>query len=331
MNLSHARILLGLFLLALLAIVMRAIPLQAVTVRNTGVLAFNRSVVAPAEDQAGVETAESRLQLAASLNPSHQSTQRLLGYVYLASGQEDAALDAWRKAGSMGSELVRRGGLLEEEGMVADALRWYERATVAQPTLADGWLRAGALLEQQEAWSAAVDTYAASVVAGGAASESSDLHFRLANALMRQPEPIDWPRVLAAAKQAQTLDTFAGEYNDVQVHYVAALAQLALGQPIKAQTSFARVVAARPDDYWSNVQLGRLALSNDNDPALAARYFHAAIDANPTNKAAYRDLAELLESGGRTSDAAALYERLLVIDPDDNTVRERLNALRQGE
>ncbi len=330
MNIPHARLLLGLVLLAIVAVLLRAAQLQAVTVRNTGVLAFNRSVVAPDNNHSEVLTAETRLQTAAALNPTHQSTQRLLGYAYLAQGREDAAVTAWQSAGDMGVELVGRGSTIEETGALDDALRWYHLAAAADPQQPESYLRAGAILEQREAWQAAAELYRTGVAAGGPASENSDLYYRLANAVSRLPEPISWSDVLFAAARATSLGNFNSAYNSVQVHYVMGLALLELGRTREAQSAFAQVVGARPDDYWSNVQLGRLAWSLDDNAPLAERYLRAAISHNPAIKAAYRDLAELLFESGQLEDAITTYELLLALDPNDPAVREKLDAIRPG-
>lgn len=329
LNIFHVRLLFGLLMVALVAVALRAVSLQAATMRNTGVLALNQSVVT-VNDQTQALAAASRLRNAAALNPTHLSTQRLLGFAYLAQEREDAALKAWQRAGDMGQELLARGNALEETGMEAEALRWYQYAATVAPQLPESYLRAGAILEQKEAWSSAVDIYRAGVSAGGLSSESSDLYFKLANALSRTPEPIRWLDVLSAAEQAAALNNFGSAYNAIQVHYVMGLALLALERPHEAQAAFKQVVAARPSDYWSSIQLGRLAWTLDGDAALAERHFEAAIAHDPAAKAAYRHLAELQVESGQQEAAIATYKRLLAIHPDDASVRERLNALHSG-
>lgn len=326
MNIPPGRLLFVLLLLALATVAVRSASLQAATARNGGVLAFNQSVAVP--DSTRALAATSRLEQAAALDPAHHSTLRLLGYAYLAERDEDAAVAAWRRVGGMGPELVERGAAAQEVGATTEALRWYERAIATEPQLPDSYLRAGGILEGQEAWPAAARMYGAGVAAGGAASANSDLQFRLANALSRLPEPVAWVDALSAAEQAAALDNFESAYNAVQTHYVMGLALLALERPRDAQSAFAQVVARRPDDYWSTVQLGRLALALDGDAARAEQQFESAITLDPTNRAAYRDLAEMQAERGQLQAAIATYERLLAQHPDDTSVRERLDALR---
>lgn len=324
MNLLHARLMLGLLLLVFMVIILRAATLQAMTVRNTGVLAFNHSATIPEVDLEHLAVAESRLATAVTLNPAHQSSRRLLGYAYLARGQEDAALDTWRKVSNIGIELVDHGRQLEEDGDLAGALQWYERAAAVQPDLPDGWRRAGAVLELNEAWQAAIDTYAA----GADASNSSDLYFLLANALLQHTDPVNWAHVLSATEQAITLNSFNGDYNASQVHYVRGLSLLELGQPAAAKDSFLTVLKTRPDHYWTNIRLGRLVWELDGDAAAAETFLRAAIASNRNSKWAYRDLAALMMSTGRQADAVDLYGQVLKLDPDDSIARERLAELR---
>ena len=90
----------------------------------------------------------------------------------------------------------------------------------------------------------------------------------------------------------------------------------ASGQRVDAATAFERAVALDPRLALPHVYLGRLARER-GDLARATRELRAAIELEPRNAAALREMGALQLSVGRDDLARSFYVRSLEIEPDD--------------
>jgi serine/threonine-protein kinase len=80
-------------------------------------------------------------------------------------------------------------------------------------------------------------------------------------------------------------------------------------------TSFlARAQRARPDDFWTNFNLGE-ALASSNQNAEAVRYYQAAVALRPDVSTPYNNLAIALANSRRLDDALELFRRSVQIEP----------------
>jgi len=56
-----------------------------------------------------------------------------------------------------------------------------------------------------------------------------------------------------------------------------------------------------------------------------------AVEISPNQKWGYRSLGSLYRDLGRTAEALQMYLKVLEIDPADDWVRKRVDALKAGE
>jgi len=73
-------------------------------------------------------------------------------------------------------------------------------------------------------------------------------------------------------------------------------------------------------------QVGRYYFNRNakDDPALAERFFKAAIQSNPNYSDAYYALALLYEKNGFKTEAAKLYNKVLELNPDNQTIKDKI-------
>lgn len=298
--------------------------LRGVVARNRGFLAFNRAqmtITGPADDES-IQRGIDQLEQATSRAPSYDSAWRALGYLYYARGEESQAIDAWRQAGGdVGGELLRKGVAAEAVADSTAALDWYRRATAVQPGLVDAWLRAGDILEQDSEWDTATEWLAAGSTAN---PTNSDLHFRLAR-VHRRAATAQWPDILELTERAIEQDEFLYDWNLFQSHLLRADGLREMGDLPGALAEVTWVMERRPDDYWATLGRADLIWRLEQQTEEAERLFLAAIAIDPTNKWAYRQLAEFYVAQGRANEAKPLFERVIQLDPNDQIANEWLS------
>jgi tetratricopeptide (TPR) repeat protein len=84
--------------------------------------------------------------------------------------------------------------------------------------------------------------------------------------------------------------------------------------------------AFRPEDPQVVVERG-MACAHVMDLPCAERYFHRVLAVSPSHAGAHRELASLARAQGRTNEAIARLEQLLVQHPDDPESRAALAQL----
>lgn len=158
----------------------------------------------------------------------------------------------------------------------------------------------------------------------------SALAFALVVGCEARPAAIE--RAAAIASVDDPAPTPVAEPSAPAPSYDAAMAEgrdaFAQRRYAAAVTAFERALVATPDDPRALSELGWAALHAE-DLALAERVLLRAtsLDAEPRVAAAsLYNLGRVREAQGRTSDAAALYERSLALR-DARTVRARLGQL----
>lgn len=298
--------------------------LRGAAARNAGFLAFNavRTVgegTEPPNDQItrGIE----QLTQATTLASGNESALRALGYLHLATGAEAEALAAWQRTDMVATELLDKGEAAEEGGHAAEAQRWYERATIVDPTLVEAWLRVGRRHETDGNWEAAEATYAAGLVA---APNSGDLLYQMGHARARTATGDDWLAILSIIDFALARDQYEHDWNRAQTHFLRGEALRGLGRQSEALAEYSKVLADYPADYWAALRRAEMYWAAGGDPVIAETLFQAVVALDPESKWAYHYLGHFYAATNRAAEARAQFERALGIDPADPVALEWL-------
>lgn len=260
----------------------------------------------------------STLQKATAYHHDQPSAWRALGYVALRAGDQEAAVRAWRNSPAVVGELIEKGQAAQLTNDQDAALTWFSLATRVAPESADGWFFLGLAQEAQGEWSLAIESYTAAVGRPDRARVGdSDPYFRLARARWQVEGVVAQEAILADLQQALEADDFLGGWARAQTHYVRGLVLKEIGQTREAAAEFDQVINHLPDDYWARVQLGLLAWEVDQDVLAAEAWLQAAAEIAPNNKWAYRYLGQIYAANDRPEQAAAIYEQVLALDPND--------------
>jgi tetratricopeptide (TPR) repeat protein len=303
-------------ILAMMVVGLRSATLLGFMWANTGFLQFNHTLSQDVSNSSIFSHAIAALRKATNYYPNNDSAWRALGYAAYYSGDETAAVRAWKHAPLIVNELIDKGLEAQRAGHKEAALPWFELVTRIAPDLADGWFLLALAYEDAGDWSSAADFYATAV--SRPTSERvgySDLNFRLGRARWQAGE--DEELALAALDQALQADDFSGDWAREQSHYVRGVVLRQAGRGREAATEFAWVVAHAPDNYWAHVQLGLLAWEVDEDVATAEKWLQKAIPLAANNKWVYRHLGQIYKSSGQLDRAAAMYQTVLSLDPND--------------
>lgn len=267
-------------------------------------------------------------QLAAVLqrHPDRPSAQRMLAVVQRAQGEE-------APAGVTPTDLLWWGQQKQRAGETAEAAYLLQWATDLAPDLGDGWYYLGQAHETQQDWAMAEQAYEQAARAmtwqqGG----RSDAYLAWGN-LLRATRPETHSDIAREHyEQALALDQFSDVAQQAATHY--QLGEIVLwhdGDPAGAIPYYQAALALAPGEHWARLRLGYALYWSSGDVAPAEQEILAAIDQWPGEahlKWPYFYLGEIYEHAGHTAQAIAAYERLLALDPDDQRVQERLDALR---
>lgn len=286
--------------------------------QNAGFIVLNHALaVAPnsvTDDKTG--KAIISLERATSSDRGSPSTWRALGYLYLMHGAEEEALTAWRYSGMMQAELLGRGAAAEDAGDSEEALRWFLLAVRLTPIDPEGWLQIGLIHESRGELADAMTFYE---TGSRVASDNGDLLYRQGRLISREPAPVDWTTVLEMADSAIAADNFLYDWSEVQSHVLRADSLRQLGRESEALTEYAWVVERRPDEYWASIRYGELKWQVEGDLDNSVAILEQAIELDSANKWAYLTLGRVYDAAGRRDEAAHYFNRVLAIDPSDQT------------
>jgi predicted AlkP superfamily phosphohydrolase/phosphomutase/tetratricopeptide (TPR) repeat protein len=225
------------------------------------------------------------------------------GSARAASGDSDGAIKAFGKAVQLDPEnasaLVYAAHIYTERGELARAEGLLDRAVKMKPD--DSAVRL-----QRAAWSLASGDLNGARVELEAAGRLDDrlplyqiLRARLADA-SRQ-----YDSALAALAEAEKLTDSDGFLSQIYVERAEINAEL--GRVADADVAVSQAARLVPEAQLASVR-GRIALAR-KDPAAAARFFRAAIEAQPTDASLEVDLARALAAQGDAVGADAAFRR----------------------
>lgn len=298
-------------------------PIHGAMLRNVGYIRTNVASSGSEPHNGTLSEAVRSMEAAAELAPANYSVQRTLGFLYLATGDNAAAVDVWGRIPKLADELIAKGQAAEGAGQDDQAKVWYTYAATIAPEEPAGWLSLGLLLEKNEDWQGASQVYKAAMDTwSGSISINGDVPYRLALIKSRHGPPPDWKSIVELLNTGIAHDSFIHQWSRIQSHLLRGDALSQLDQKSEAKRDYAWVVEASPDNYWATIRLGRLIWELDHDPEQAEQYFLAASAIDPETKFAYRELGQLYAELGRTDMARSQFAQVLRIDPEDGIATE---------
>jgi tetratricopeptide (TPR) repeat protein len=317
---------LTLILLAIL--VLRAPEVIGRTFGNVGTVLLVRTAETPGPElPQEITQAEHLFRRAARYAPSDDSSWRGLGFALAAQGREDEAIAAWQNVDGIADDLILLGEQARESQYYTEALRWYQRATLVEPSLGDSLYYTGLVYEGLERWDDALAALQNARSLSLSKIGPSDVYYQIGWLLSQEKDPPDLEAALAALNAAIAQDRFSDETQATQAHYQKAevLRQLGLGQ--EALVEYHWVTDKRPRYYRAHVQLGWLYWQTEQNGELAEATLLHAIQLSPDSKPAYLRLATVYQASGRTADEAAIYRQILTLDPADERATKGLERL----
>jgi tetratricopeptide (TPR) repeat protein len=215
------------------------------------------------------------------------------------------------------------GMSFEENGEMEKALAAYRRVLDVDPGQADLASRVALLLTRQDDFPQAIDVLKDAIKANPNAPEPLlQLAFISAKYLRRTDQAIDY------VNRAIALDP-----DNIEAYERLCEIALGAGDEKKALESLDRAAALKSDNpiFWT--RLGKLYASivfkpdrapKPNEIARVNDIFKKAVDHAGENAAVLKDLADYYASTRQIEEAIPLYLRVLELEPEDTSAREKL-------
>lgn len=259
---------------------------------------------------------EPRLQSPFAEQTETQQALASLGYLSNSGNDDDRAADPRSRLHTLeplrqGIDALRRGEAQLAESKLRQALE-------ANPRSIDGWQFLGLSLTHQGRPSDAFDAYQEA--------------FRLSNGSPLLAAPMAEAALRAGRVQrAIVLLQAAVEHDPEKLELRFLLAQALLGSKRfdQALALAEATVGLAPDNADAHYQLGVIHMAKRN--LLAEEHFRRALEIDPVHAAALNDLGVLMMADGRPSEARALFNRLLTIQPDNESAKRHLRQLETSE
>lgn len=215
------------------------------------------------------------------------------------------------------------GIAFEENGEMEKALEAYRKVLNVDPGQAELATRVAALLARQDDFPQAIDILKDAIQANPKASEPFlQLAFIYAKYLKKNDQAIEYAN-RAVALDPRNIETYQRLYE----------IEIAAGDENKARESLDRAAKVTSDDpyFWSRLGklYGSLVFKPDTEPkpeivARVNEFFKKAAEHAGDDPVILKDVADYYASSRQTKEAIPLYLRVLELQPDDATARERL-------
>lgn len=297
---------------------------------NLGLVLLNNNIAYPQKYH--YEVIEHPLFKALQNYNANKSASRALGFIYAVNGQEDRAVEMWQPGGStLALELIDWGQRTVQQQQPQEAILWYERAARVDPQLGDPWFFLGQIYENEGNWSAASSAYQKGLESGKhfIRSGRSSLLLQLGQVEYEMQGPGQAQKVLEMYDLALKYDDFSNNWSRTQSQYRRGEMLSLLGRKEEAAASFAQVIEERPDDYWAYTKLGALTWELDQDASKAEAILLKALSIEDQNKFTYLNLGQLYLETQRFSEALEMYQKVLIIDPEDPAAREKVREIHE--
>lgn len=322
---------LAIILLILALVLLRGQLLFSYFWSNRGALTLNyQSRAGDGASPEAVFQAENLLQRALVYVPDNFFAQRMLGHLFVLTGQEVAAIEVWQEAGLAYEELVAWGKTAEIREQQQVAIAWYQRAALLSPQSSVPWYHMAQLYEQQEAWELALAAYQDAIERDQWADLPvlvGDAYARMALIYFSRLQPPDFERTLATAEAAIQQDAFQADWSIGHVHYLRGRVLWQTNRQEEAYEAFKTAVFAHDIDPNAHYWLGsaHYIVGHKVEDAIVA--LETSLALQPNNKWPYISLGQIYSEIGDPQQAQLAYEQALVIDPTDNIIQDRLAEL----
>ena len=262
-------------------------------------------------------TAESLLQKFVSSDPGNYQAWYDLGFVENAMGKQEESIAAYRKSVAAKADVFESNlnlGLMLAKTGQPDAEQFLRAATKLKPTAQpeEGQFRAWLSLAQVLADSKPEEALDAFVHASELKPKDPEPHLSAGQLLERNNRLVEAEREY---KQALVLDTSSSDA-------LIGLANVYMDGKrfAEADDVLAQLVAMRPDDSRTHIELGRvLAAEGKTDKAISE--LQAGLKLAPDDEQVERDLADIYVEAKRYAEAETLYRSMLAKKPQNADVR----------
>lgn len=294
---------------------------------NLGLVMLNKALVAQRSECSS--QAETLLRKALSYAPEGHRAWRGLGFALADQNRETEALVAWERAGGMTEEFLERAEWTLTWGLHDETLVWSERAAALMPDLRDAWYYMGRAYSLTNQWRKALEAYKR------AAESDRSLEIGRSRAYYQMGVIYQWrleqaQQALAAYDAALYWNDFSDSLEGADCHYKRVEILLWMGGDPGAHIAELRhVIEMNPNHVGAHVLLGVAYYARYLDVNIAEAEIRAALELNPRNASAYGRLGDIYRHSGRFSDAVAMYEQALEIDPGYERARQALQELRR--
>jgi tetratricopeptide (TPR) repeat protein len=261
------------------------------------------------------------LENAAKYLPNDAEAHSNLGNALRTAGRPQEALAAHQRALTIAPDYAEArnnlGSALQDLGRLDEAAASYGRAAELRPAFAMAHANLGGALKRLGRPHEAIDSYRRALLLEPARAE---VHCNLGNALLDLGQPE------AAAASYQRALEIKPDFVAALVHLGGALREL--GQASAAEARFREALQLQPSSAEIHHNLA-VVLRLQNLTAQAEASCRAALDLNPQLAAAIVFLAKLQVDRGNFSEAEALFQRAIAIDPDSSEAWSGIPSLRK--
>ena len=283
--------------------------------------------------------AERLLIKATNASSSNRSAWRAVGFLYATVDQEQKAIAAWSQAETISRELLLWGKQAEQQMRYPEALLWYRRATTLSPALGDPWFAIGRLYQKQRNWRAALTAYQMAVRKNTFYRDiKSDAYFQQGIIYQWAPEHKNTVLALEMYRTALEINRFSTTTVKADAFYRRGEIYDWLGyDPAHSLTDYRQALTLYPDHLPARFRLGYNLYWQEKDLTQAEQNIRQAIEGwlrqgNTTNLAwAYRSLGDIYYDAGLLPKARSAYQAAAEIEPRNQHVQNRLEALNREE
>ncbi len=267
----------------------------------------------------------------------------------------------WQSAGYDVSTLVAFGELDRSVGSYDMALAWYQRASIMapgntepkyligmtytsmgkleeaasvfselvrnDPQNGDAWYQLGRTYSNSQDWNKASEAFLRGLDGHHEKIGLSNFYYWIGVIKAAHSKPVKIQGAVDAFEQAIQLNSFVGDPNNkTEVYFHLGLLRASQGDSAGALTEFNNALKLAPEHYWVRIYVAS-TLWGLNRPTDAIELLEKTVQLSPDKKNAYILLGEYYDKTGHMSEALAMFEAALRIDPTDETAKRSLESL----